>query len=74
MTVRDLIPVTEDTFRIIMTERNSNKIMIILSNDPLVKNRDVLNLIIKNVYADYGLNVEVKFNKYFYRYHKELFK
>ena len=28
MTVRDLIPVTEDTFRIIMTERNTNKIML----------------------------------------------
>lgn len=74
MTVRDLIPVTEDTFRIIMTERNSNKTMVISSNDPLVKNRDVLNLIVTNVYADCGLNVEVKFNKYFYRYHKELFK
>lgn len=74
MIIRDLIPVTEDTFRIIMTERKSNKIMIILSNDPLVKNRDVLDLIVTNVYADCGLNVEVKFNKYFYRYHKELFK
>lgn len=74
MTLRDLISVTEDTFIIIMTERNSNKTMQILSNDPLVKNRDVLDLIVTNVYADCVLNVEVKFNKYFYRYHKELFK
>lgn len=74
MTLRDLIPVTEETFRIIMTERKSNKTMLILSNDPLIKNREVLNLIVKDVYADCGLNVEVKFNKYFYRYHKKLFK
>lgn len=74
MTLRDLISVTENTFIIIMTERNSNKTMQILSNDSLVKNRDVLDLIVTNVYADYCLNVDVKFNKYFYRYHKELFK
>ena len=74
MTLRDLIPVTDSTFRIIMTEHKSNKTMQILSDDPLITNREVLNLIVTNIYADYGLNVDVKFNKYFYRYHKELFK
>lgn len=73
MTLRDLIPVT-DTFRITMTERHSNRSMVILSNDPIVKKREVLDLIVTDVYADCGLNVELKFNKYFYRYHKDLFK
>lgn len=72
MILRDLIPVT-DTFRIIMTERNTQTIMRILSDDPLVK-LEMLDLQVIEVYPDCGLNVVVKFNKDFYRWNKKLFK
>lgn len=72
MILRDLIPVT-DTFRIIMTERNTNTKMRILSDDPLVK-LEMLDLRVINIYVDCGLNVVVKFNKDFYSWNKKLFK